>query len=240
MIAPSPAPLPGPTDAPPTPTPVGRDELAAVLADLHADTRDDHFLALQEGYFKVCVMRTLLRAGHRLQEGAPIAGVAWFAEDRGDLVPAWTRARRRVTCDGGSSDVVAIRDGVARQFELKTRSDHGSKSGAATGELLADFERVAGRDGFVFLAAFDEGIYRSFSGAKVERRGRKAANPGMTAMFVPIDRLRSGRIEWSTHAVGAGALEFAALRQDLPGGARRVLVIGARAPAPEAARPADR
>lgn len=219
--------------APPTirQTPVAREELAALLAALHADTRDDHFLALQEGYFKVCVMRTLLRAGHALQEGAPTAGIAWFAHDPGDLVPTWTRGPRSVTCAGGSSDVVAIRGRIARQFELKTRSDHGSKSGAATPELMADFARVASRDGFVFLGAFDGGIYRSFSGDKAERRGRKPVHSCLATAFPPLDALPTGHIEWRTQPIADAALDFALLRQDLPGGARRVLVIGAR-PAP--------
>lgn len=203
----------------------------ALLRALDARTVADPFLAHQEGHLKVQVMATLLSLGYSLQEGAPRADMAHFASPTAGMpdVPTWTTGPRLVRVTDGSSDVVAIRDGAYRQFELKTRCDHGTKSGAATAEIAADLARVARSDEFTFLGVFDGEIYRSFSGDKTETRGRKASLPELTTILPPADRLTRG----SVHRCGFtfDGTNYAALlaRQDVAGNGVRVIVVVDRA-----------
>lgn len=198
-----------------------------LLRALDARTKADPFLAHQEGHLKVQVMATLLSLGYSLQEGAPRADMAHFAAPTPGMpdVPSWTTRPRLVRLPDGSSDVVALRDAGYRQFELKTRCDHGTKSGAATAEIAADLARVARSDEFTFIGVFDGEIYRSFSGDKIETRGRKASVPELTAIFPPADRLQSGvvhRCEFPFEDTDFTAL---LVRQDVPGNGVRVIVV---------------
>ena len=198
-----------------------------LLRALDARTKADPFLAHQEGHLKVQVMATLLSLGYSLQEGAPRADMAHFAAPTPGMpdVPRWTTGPRLVRVPDGSSDVVALRDGGYRQFELKTRCDHGTKSGAATAEIAADLARVARSDEFTFIGVFDGEIYRSFSGDKTETRGRKASLPELTAIFPPADRLQGGvvhRCEFPFEDTDFTAL---LIRQDVPGNGVRVIVV---------------
>jgi hypothetical protein len=212
--------------------PVAAEEMAEVITALDARTASDQFLSFQEGHLKVCLMETLLDLGFTLQEGCPVKGQAWYIrrEPGPGGSPRLVRERgaRTVFCEGGSSDVVTIRSGIVRQYELKTRTDNGTKSGAATPEICADLDRVASREGFVFLSVLDEGIYRSFSGDKVERRGRKLVHGAMGSMFPAIDLLPEGTLLWVRVIHDGTPMRFGLLRRDVEGAGRRVLVIGAR------------
>ena len=203
------------------------EELEAWLLALAERTRTDPLLAHQEGHFKVEVMRTMLTLGYRLQEGAPSAALAWFAHSAPDdpSHPVWSRGPRIVRCDDGSSDVVVLKGPLVRQLELKTRCDHGTKSGAATREIDQDLARVQTSPEFVFLGVFDEQIFRSFSGNKSERRGRRPANADMATMFPRIEDLPTDRASWTTIQRPDKNLRAGLLRQLVDGGAERVLVV---------------
>jgi hypothetical protein len=198
-----------------------------LLHALHARTLKDPLLAHQEGHLKVEAMRTLLSLGYTLQEGSPRNGNANFATPHPDMpdVPVWHEGKRLISVDGGSSDLVALKDGGYRQFELKTRCDHGTKSAAATNEIAADLHRVANHEGFTFIGVFDEGIYRSFSGDKSERRGRKASKPGLTGIFPKSGALIVGKITSFQFDFEGVPMHGLAVRQDVPGNGVRVIVV---------------
>jgi hypothetical protein len=138
---------------------------------------------------------------------------------------------RLVRVEAGSSDVVALRDGSYRHLELKTRCDHGTKSGAATAEIAADLERVGTFADFTFLAVLDGGIYRSFSDSKTERRGRKAMLPELTSIFPPIDDLKPGSAVAAHFDFKGTRFEALVVRQEVPGNGPRVIVAVNRAQA---------
>jgi hypothetical protein len=198
-----------------------------LIRALDARTREDPLLAHQEGHLKVETMRTLLTLGYTLQEGAPRADVAHFASpgtERLD-VPRWTVGPRMVRVADGSSDIVILRDGAYRQLELKTRCDHGAKSGAATREIAADLVRVAQSDEFTFVGVFDGDIYRSFSGDKIERRGRKASIPGLTAVFPPTHMLLPGEVHEIKFDLDSAPFEARLVRQEVLGTGTRIIVV---------------
>ena len=200
---------------------------APLLRALHARTLHDPLLAHQEGHLKVALMRTLLSLGYTLHEGSPRAGHANFATPHPDMpdVPVWHEGKRLISVDGGSSDLVALKHGGFRQFELKTRCDHGTKSAAATGEIAADLHRVARESGFTFIGVFDEQIYRSFSGDKSERRGRKASLPELAAVFPKSGELVAGQIAPFEFDFDGSRFQGLAMRQDVPGNGVRVIVV---------------
>jgi hypothetical protein len=202
------------------------EELEAWLLALAERTRSDPLLAHQEGHFKVEVMRTMLTLGYRLQEGAPSAALAWFAHSAPDdpSHPVWSRGPRIVRCDDGSSDVVVLKGPLVRQLELKTRCDHGTKSGAATREIDQDLARVHTSPEFVFVGVFDEQIFRSFSGDKSERRGRRPVHADMATMFPRMQDLPAGRPSWTQVERSGKKLRACLLRQLVAGGAERVLL----------------
>ena len=197
-----------------------------LLQALDLRTRQDPLLAHQEGHFKVEVMRALLSLGYSLQEGAPRADMAHFASPTPGApdMPSWKSGPRLVRVEDGSSDIAALQGSGYRQFELKTRCDHGSKSGAAVAEIAADLERVARSSEFTFFGVFDGGIYRSFSGDKIERRGRKASMPALTAVFPPADKLVAGQVHRCGFPFQGTPLTALLIRQDVPGNGLRVLV----------------
>lgn len=200
---------------------------APLLRALHARTLHDPLLAHQEGHLKVELMHTLLSLGYTLQEGSPRADYANFATPHPDMpdVPVWHEGDRLIRVDGGSSDLVALKDDGFRQFELKTRCDHGTKSAAATGEIAADLHRVAREDGFTFIGVFDEQIYRSFSGDKSERRGRKASLPELAAVFPKSGALVAGQMAPFEFDFDGARFQGLAMRQDVPGNGVRVIVV---------------
>ena len=208
----------------------------SLLETLDRRTRLDPLLAHQEGHLKVEIMRALLSLGFTPQEGSPRANHAHFASPTPGApdVPAWTSGTRLIRVPDGSSDIVAIKDGGFRQLELKTRCDHGSKSGAATAEIAADLARVAQSDEFTFVGAFDGGIYRSFSGDKVERRGRKATMTELTSALPPAGDLRTGVVHSCTFNLSGCRFEANLIRQDVPGNGIRVLMVIDRGAAPSA------
>jgi hypothetical protein len=171
--------------------PWGSKESVGFLRRLDARTINDPLLAHQEGHFKIEVLRTALSLGYRIQEPSPRADRVFEASPSGPdgSWPMWSEAPRIARVTKGSCDLVLRDDAGYLLVELKCRPDQGSKAQAAMGELRGDLERVVGDPRFMFLSVMDEQIYRSFSGDKSERRGRKASERDLVNLFPSIDSL---------------------------------------------------
>lgn len=185
------------------------------LERLDVRTRCDPLLAHQEGHFKVQVLRTALSLDYRIQEPSSRATRVYEASPSGPdgSWPHWVESDRAVRIANGSCDLMLRRGDRHLLVELKCRPDQGSKAQAAMRELRGDLERV-GQDGrFVFLSVFDEKIYRSFSGGKEERRGRKPSDLDLADVFPAIDSVPVDDVLEITRAIGGIAMRFWLRRQ---------------------------
>jgi len=146
---------------------------------LAAETINDQFLAISEGYFRVSCIKLGLRMGWIVQEGAqnqhnPKGGrtprADYLSWHDGHL--HWERGERVVSIAEGSCDMVIVKP-FQMMIECKTKPDIGTKSLVQFDSIFEDVRRVAGNRECAFLFVFDEGLYRSFSDEKEDNRGRK-------------------------------------------------------------------
>lgn len=187
------------------------------LERLDVRTRCDPLLAHQEGHFKVQVLRTALSLDYRIQEPSSRATRVYEASPSGPdgSWPHWVESDRAVRIANGSCDLMLRRGDRHLLVELKCRPDQGSKAQAAMRELRGDLERV-GQDGrFVFLSVFDEKIYRSFSGGKEERRGRKPRDLELAKLFPAMALLPPSECVELRTSITDTAMHFWILRQVL-------------------------
>jgi hypothetical protein len=139
-------------------------------------THDDQLLTLSEGFIKVRCIETALSLGWTIQEGAGQSrthAAADYAFMETEKNIKWERRPRRLLLDEGSSDI-AIVEPFELLLEIKARPDRGTKSQAQFQQMDADVARIASNPKCVFFFIFDPRIYRSFSGEKIEMRGRNA------------------------------------------------------------------
>lgn len=187
------------------------------LQRLDVRTRHDPLLAHQEGHFKVEVLRTALSLGYHVQEPSPRPSRVFEASPSGSdgSWPSWAETDRVVRVTKGSCDLMLRRDDGHLLLELKCRPDQGSKAQAAMRELRGDLERVEQDGRFVFLAVFDEKLYRSFSDGKKDRRGRKPSDLELAKLFPAIDLLPPSDCVELRASITDTAMHFWILRQVL-------------------------
>lgn len=158
-------------------------------------TRDDQLLTLSEGFVKVRCAETALALGWTVQEGAgqsPYGPVADYAFMDSGVIKR-RRQSRRLSLAEGSTDL-AIVDPFELLLEIKARPDWGTKSQAQFQQMDADVSRVAANQKCAFFFVFDPKIYLSFSGEKIETRGRNAiAADWFVRNFPKFDEIPSNR-----------------------------------------------
>lgn len=163
--------------------------------DVH--TANDQLLTLSEGFIKIRCMEAALKLGWTLQEGTSgttrFGRVADFASLKGNVV-TWRRGQRQTSIDEGSTDL-AIVSPFEMMLEIKGRPDQGTKAQAQFQQMEADIERVAGNRHCAFLFLLGSKTYMSYSGDKLERRGRKpsAASEWFLNHFPSLGVLKSSR-----------------------------------------------
>lgn len=205
--------------------------LTSLVTEFVQRTQSEPFLALSEGLVKVRFMEAALSLGWMLQEGAgqsPDGQLADFLSKKGNELIV-TRGRRLVKLPYGSADFTSISPCIL-MLEFKSRSDFGTKIGAGFGEMWADVQRVADSPGVAFVFVFDEKIYRSFSGGKLERRGRPAGSVAtwFAANFPPLAHLLDGTGTMGACLVGEVELQLRFWHQQVTSARTRIVVLGAR------------
>lgn len=159
-------------------------------------THDDQLLSMSEGFVKVRCMETALALGWTIQEGAgqiPSGPIADFGVMVSGTI-RWSRASRRLTVSDGSADLSIVAP-YEILLEIKARPDWGTKSQAQFQQMDADVARIASNPQCAFFFVFDPNIYRSFSGEKIEKRGRNAvASSWFIENFPKVDAIPSN--EW--------------------------------------------
>ncbi len=179
---------------------MNKEELViALLADLVERTKFDWLLTHQEGHFKCEVLNSLLNIGCTIQEGRPGSDKppqADYGRMDGEKSRSliWDTSDRQLVFEKGSIDA-AIVEPFACMFELKTRSDKGTKAQAAHDELACDMDRITEDRRVVGVFVFDRNIYRSFSGDKTETRGRKSNTPEMASFFSKVEEVLDPKFE---------------------------------------------
>lgn len=179
--------------------------LLALFREFAARVREESFLTLSEGLVKVRLLHAAINLGWIVQEGAPGTTygkpVADFAR-KVDGVVRWRRDQRKIRISRGSCDLAVV-DPFDMLLEIKTRSDYGTKSGAQFDFIKQDVVRASGDDRVAFWFVFDPKIYRSFSGEKIEARGRPTqSNRWFCEYFVPYHLAIAGPVLRSAEVEG--------------------------------------
>ena len=149
-------------------------------------TQADQLLTLSEGFVKVRCAETALSLGWTIQEGAgqsPSGPVADYAFMDSGVIKRWRDSRRLSVADGSTD--LAIVDPIELLLEIKARPDWGTKSQAQFRHMDADVSRVAANPKCAFFFIFDPKIYLSFSGEKIETRGRNAVAAQWFVRYFP-------------------------------------------------------
>lgn len=158
-------------------------------------TRDDQLLTLSEGFIKVRCAETALALGWTIQEGAghsPKGPVADYASMDSGVIK-WWRQPRKLSLAEGSADLAVI-DPIEMLLEIKARPDWGTKSQAQFQQMDEDVTRIATNPKCAFFFVFDPKIYLSFSGEKLETRGRNAvANDWFVSSFPKVNAIPSNQ-----------------------------------------------
>lgn len=198
------------------------------LADAVVEScRREDFITLSEGLVKIRCLETALSLGWTIQEGVGNSGIADYATLVAGRI-SWSRRGRIAQLPSGSSDVAIVKP-FTLLLEIKTRPDHGTKSQAQFQAMDEDVTRVASLSQTAFFFLFGKKAYLSFSGEKIETRGRKSfASEWFTKWFVPIDEIPSD--QWLSKVAPRSdtevCLEFRRCQHDRTDDS--ILVIGAR------------
>jgi hypothetical protein len=176
---------------------------------------------------KVRCIEAALELGWTLQEGASAPGSAFTIERTPDGISV-RRDRRLLVVEDGSADLYVVAP-AQLMLEIKARPDVGTKAQAQFEQMILDIRRVAQRPNMALLFVFDADIYSSFSGERLELRGRPSVHrPWFTARFPRFaDVVGNGLVLREVEAEGA-QLALGFFRVTNPLGLPRVLVVGAR------------
>lgn len=201
------------------------------LADAFvARTTEDILLAISEGFVKVRCAEAALSLGWTLQEGSrnkPTGPMADYATMLNGRV-AWRRDPRKIQLPEGSSDLAVVSP-FEMFLEIKTRPDHGTKSGAQFQDMDADVARIAQNRQCALLFIFEPVIYASFSGEKTERRGRPAvADNWFTTCFPSASEIPRNRWYSITASRDSATLNMAFRTCPHTAAEDTILVIGSR------------
>jgi hypothetical protein len=202
--------------------------LENLVTKIASAAEHEQFFALSEGLVKVRTIEAALSLGWTVQDGASgkdVVHTLWLDASEVKI----ESCERVLKIEDGSADVY-ITAPIKMMLEIKTRPDFGSKAQAQFSEMLEDVDRVAGLKDTAFLFVFDPKLYRSFSGDKQDKRGRKAlSSEWFVANFAKYEDVKKERRIASSCVVGDEKLEL--LFMAVGNGMRddRVIVAGTRA-----------
>lgn len=172
-------------------------------------------------------MESALSLGWTLQEGASAPGSAFTIQQLPDGLSI-RRERRQLVVEDGSADLYVIAP-IQMMLEIKARPDVGTKAQAQFEQMMLDVRRVAQHRSMALLFVFDPDIYTSFSGERLQVRGRPSAYrpwfnerfPRYAEVVAQTELLREFEAEGAHLALGF----FPVVN---PLGQPRVLAVGAR------------